>query len=143
MFFRKVIISDECMEWLDKANSFDVEPSKAMEMYEKRCNQIQEDVLRALTTASKEPASPDGRTEIVVEVRLARARKLDTVMVVTSVYAVVYAKNNKKKYYIILDEDRQPKKVSKVGAEIYISINGGDYFEQLKTIESRNYRISM
>lgn len=143
MFFRKVIVSDECMEWLDKADSFDVKPEQAKAMYDKRCAQIQEDVLRTLMTASKEPASPDGKTEIVVEVRLARARKLNTMMVVTSVYAVVYAKNNKKKYYITLDEERQPKRVSKVGDDIFISINGGDYFEQLQTIESKNYRISM
>lgn len=143
MFFRKVIVSDECMDWLEKSGSSDVKPEQAKQMFDKRCAQIQEDVLRALTTASKEPASPDGKTEVVAEVRLARARKLDVTMVVTSVYAVVYAKNNKKKYYITLDEERQPKKLSNVGDDIFISINGGDFFEQLKTIESKTYRISM
>ena len=143
MFFRKVTVSDECMEWLKKADSFDVKPEQAKSMYDKKCAQIQEDVLKALTTASKEPASPDGKTEIVVEVRLARARKLDTAMVVTSVYAVVYAKNNKKKYYIMLDENKQPKRVSEMGDDIFVSIDGGEFFEQLKTIESKNYRISM
>ena len=143
MFFRKVTVSDECMEWLKKADSFDVKPEQAKSMYDKKCAQIQEDVLKALTTASKEPASPDGKTEVVVEVRLARARKLDTAMVVTSVYAVVYAKNNKKKYYIMLDENKQPKRVSEMGDDIFVSIDGGEFFEQLKTIESKNYRISM
>ena len=143
MFFRKVTVSDECMEWLKKADSFDVKPEQAKSMYDKKCAQIQEDVLKALTTASKEPASPDGKTEIVVEVRLARARKLDTAMVVTSVYAVVYAKNNKKKYYITLDENKQPKRVYEMGDDIFVSIDGGEFFEQLKTIESKNYRISM
>ena len=143
MFFRKVTVSDECMEWLKKADSFDVKPEQAKSMYDKKCAQIQEDVLKALTTASKEPASPDGKTEVVVEVRLARARKLDTAMVVTSVYAVVYAKNNKKKYYITLDENKQPKRVYEMGDDIFVSIDGGEFFEQLKTIESKNYRISM
>ncbi len=143
MFFRKVTVSDECMEWLKKADSFDVKPEQAKSMYDKKCAQIQEDVLKALTTASKEPASPDGKTEIVVEVRLARARKLGTAMVVTSVYAVVYAKNNKKKYYITLDENKQPKRVYEMGDDIFVSIDGGEFFEQLKTIESKNYRISM
>lgn len=143
MFFRKVTVSDECMEWLEKADSSEVTPEQAKATYDKKCNQIQDDVLRALTTVSKEPASPDGKTEIVVEVKLARARKLDVAMVVTSVYAVVYAKNNKKKYYVTLDEERQPKKVSEIGSEVYISINGGDYFEQMQTIESKCYRISM
>ena len=143
MFFRKVTVSDECMEWLKKADSFDVKPEQAKLMYDKKCAQIQEDVLKALTTVSKEPASPDGKTEIVVEVRLARARKLGTAMVVTSVYAVVYAKNNKKKYYITLDENKQPKRVSEMGDDIFVSIDGGEFFEQLKTIESKNYRISM
>lgn len=142
MFFRKVTVSDECMEWLKKADSSEVEPEQAKLEYEKRCAQIQDDVLRSLTTVSKEPASPDGKSEIVVEVRLARARKLGIAMVVTSVYAVVYAKN-KKKYYVTLDKDRQPKRVSDVGDDIFISLNGGDFFEQLQTIESKNYRISM
>lgn len=142
MFFRKVIVSDECMEWLDKADSFDVKPEQAKVMYDKKCAQIQEDVLKALTTASKEPASPDGKTEIVVEVRLAKAEKLQTMMVVTRVYAVVYTKN-KKKYYVTLDEDKQPKRVFKMGKDIVISINGGDYVEMLDTIENKTYRISM
>ena len=142
MFFRKVTISDECMEWLKKADSSEVDAEKAKMEYEKKCARIQEDVLRALTTVSKEPASPDGKTEIVVEVRLARARKLGVAMVVTSVYAVVYTKN-KKKYYITLDENKQPKKISEYGDDIFVSLNGGEFFEQLQTIESKTYRISM
>ena len=143
MLFRKPTISDECMKWLEKADSFEVTPNQAKHEYEKKCARIQDDVLNALTTVSKEPASPDGKTEIVVEVRLARARKLDTAMVATSVYAVVYAKNNKKKYYITLDENKQPKRVYEMGDDIFVSIDGGEFFEQLKTIESKNYRISM
>ena len=142
MFFRKVTVSDECMEWLKKADSSKVNPEQAKLEYEKKCAQIQDDVLRALTTVSKEPASPDGKSEIVVEVRLARARKLDVAMVVTSVYAVVYAKG-KKKYYVTLDENKQPKKISEFGDDIFVSLNGGEFFEQLKTIESKTYRISM
>lgn len=143
MFFRKVTVSDECMEWLKKVDSFEVTAEQARLMYDKKCAQIQENVIKALTTASKEPASPDGETEIVIEVRLARARKLDVAMVVTSVYAVVYAKNNKKKYYVMLDENKQPKKSSKIGDDMFISTDGGKFFEQLKTIESKMYRISM
>lgn len=142
MFQRKVTVSDECMEWLRKADSSKVKPEQAKLEYEKRCAQIQDDVLRALTTVSKEPASPDGKTEVVVEVRLARARKLDTTMVITTVYAVVYTKN-KKKYYIMLDENGQIKKTSDMGDDIFISLNGGEFFEQMQTIESKNYRISM
>lgn len=142
MFLRKVIVSDECMSWLRKAESSDVKPEQANKMFVKRCNQIQEDVLRALTTVSVEPASADGKAEVVVEVRLAKAEKLQTMMVVTRVYAVVYTKN-KKKYYVTLDEDKQPKRVSKMGKDMVISINGGDYVEQLDTIESKTYRISM
>lgn len=142
MFFRKVTVSDECMEWLKKADSSEVKPEQAKLEYEKRCAQIQDDVLKALTTVSKEPASPDGKAEVVVEVRLARARKLNVAMVVTSVYAVVYTKN-KKKYYVTLDENKQPKKIHKFGDDIFVSLNGGEFFEQLKTIESKTYRISM
>ena len=142
MFFRKVTVSDECMEWLKKADSSEVDPKQAKLEYEKKCAQIQEDVLRALTTVSKEPASPDGKTELVVEVRLARARKLDVAMVVTSVYAIVYAKS-KKKYYVTLDENKQPKRISDFGDDIFVSLNGGEFFEQLQTIESKTYRISM
>ncbi len=142
MFFRKVTVSDECMEWLKKADSSEVNPEQAKLEYEKKCAQIQDDVLRALTTVSKEPASPDGKSEIVVEVRLARARKLDVAMVVTSVYAVVYA-TGKKKYYVTLDENKQPKKISEFGDDIFVSLNGGEFFEQLQTIESKTYRISM
>ena len=96
MFFRKVRVSDECMNWLKKAESSDVNPKQAEKAFEKRCNQIQEEVLKALTTVSKEPASADGKAEVVVEVRLAKAEKIDTTLVVTRVYAVVYTKNNKK-----------------------------------------------
>lgn len=143
MFFRKVIVSDECMEWLKKADSFEVGAEQAKLEYEKRCSQIQDDVLRALTTVSKEPASPDGKTEIVVEVRLAKTMKLNTAMVVTSVYAVVYAQNSKKKYYVTLDENKQPKRTSEIGDDIFVSKDGGEFFEQLQTIESKCYRISM
>ena len=142
MFFRKVSMSRECMDWLEKSESSDVKPEKAEVAYHKRCTQIQEDVLKALTTVSVEPASADGKTEVVVEVRLAKAEKLNTMMVVTRVYAVVHTKNDKK-YYVMLDENRNPKKVSKIGEDIQISINGGDYVEQLKTIKSKKYRISM
>ena len=142
MFPRKVTVSVECMEWLKKADSFEVEPGQAKLEYEKKCTQIQEDVLKALTTVSKEPASPDGKAEIVVEVRLARARKLNVAMVVTSVYAVVYTKS-KKKYYVTLDENKQPKKFSEFGDDIFVSMDGGEFFEQLQTIESKTYRISM
>ena len=142
MFFRKVTVSDECMEWLKKADSSEVKPEPAKLEYEKRCAQIQDDVLKALTTVSKEPASPDGKAEVVVEVRLARARKLNVAMVVTSVYAVVYTKN-KKKYYVTRDEYKQPKKIHEFGDGIFVSLNGGEFFEQLKTIESKTYRISM
>ena len=142
MFFRKVSMSRECMDWLEKSESSDVKPEKAEVAYHKRCTQIQEDVLKALTTVSAEPASADGKTEVVVEVRLAKAEKLNTMMVVTRVYAVVHTKNDKK-YYVMLDENRNPKKVSKIGEDIQISINGGDYVELLKTIKSKKYRISM
>ncbi len=142
MFFRKVRVSQECMNWLLKAESFDVNYDKAEKAFEKRCNQIQEDVLKALTTVSKEPASADGKTEIVVEVRLAKAEELDTMLVVTKVYAVVYTKN-KKRYYVTLDKNRQPKKVSKIGEDMAICIDEGDYIEVLKTIHSKKYRISM
>ena len=142
MFFRKVTVSDECMEWLNKADSSEVKPEQAKLEYEKRCAQIQDDVLKALTTVSKEPASQDGKAEVVVEGRLARARKLNVAMVVTSVYAVVYTKN-KKKYYVTLDENKQPKKIHEFGDDIFVSLNGGEFFEQLKTIESKTYRISM
>lgn len=142
MFFRKATVSDECMEWLEKSGSSDVKPELAKKMFENRCNQIQDEVLNTLITTSKEPASANGKTEIVVEVRLAKAEKLRTMMVVTRVYAVVYAKN-KKKYYVMLDENRQLKKALKIGNDLVININGGDYIELLKTVDSKIYRISM
>lgn len=142
MFFRKVTVSDECMNWLVKSGSFDVKPEVAKKSFDKRCAEIQDDVLRAITTESKEPASPDGKAEVVVEIRLAKAEKLQTMMVVTRVYAVVYANNNRK-YYVVLDENRQLKKVTKVDNDIQININGGDYVEVLRTVESKMYRISM
>lgn len=142
MLFRKPTVSDECMKWLEKADSFEVTPNQAKHEYEKKCARIQDDVLNALTTVSKEPASPDGKTEIVVEVRLARARKLDTTMVITTVYAVVYTKKDKK-YYIMLDQNGQLKKTSDMGDDMFISKDGGEFFEQMQTVESKNYRISM
>ena len=142
MFQRKITVSDECMEWLKKADSSEVNPEQAKPAYDKRCAQIQDDVLRALMTVSKEPASPDGKTEIVVEVRLAKAAKLNTTIVVTSVYAVVYTNHNKK-YYITLDENKQPKRTSEIGDDIFISKDGGELFEQLLTIENKCYKISM
>ena len=142
MFPRRVRISEECMEWLEKAGSFDVSPQDAMKRYERKCAQIQEDVLKALTTASKEPASPDGKTDIVVEVKLVRARHLNLVKVVTNVYAVVYIKKDKK-YYVMLDEKKQPKKLTEMGDDIFISTDGGKFFEQAKVINSVKYRISM
>lgn len=145
MIFRKkeVIVSKECMEWLEKAESSEVSQEQAKEIFDKKASQIQEDVLKTLMTESEEPASPEGKTEIVVEVRLARASKLGIAMVVTSVYAVVYIKGNKKKFYIVLDENKRPKKVPEIGDEIFFSNNGGKFFEQLKTVESKKYRISM
>lgn len=142
MLFRKLTVSDECMKWLEKADSSEEKPEQAKMAYEKKCTRIQEDVLRALTTVSKEPASPDGKTDIVVDVRLARADKLDTTMVITTVYAVVYTRKNKK-YYIMLDENGQLKKTSDMGDDMFISKDGGEFFEQMQTIESKCYRISM
>lgn len=142
MFSRKVTISRECMEWLQKAESFDVKKEKPEVAYSKRCAKIQEDVLKALTTASAEPASLDGKTEVVVDVILAKAEKRNTMMVVTRVYAVVHTKNNKE-YYIKLDKDGKPKKFFKIGEDIHFSKDGGKYVELLKIIKSKKYRISM
>lgn len=142
MFSRMANVSEECMNWLEKSSSSDVKPEQANKMFVKECNKIQEDVLRTLTTASKEPASADGKTEVVVEVRLAKAEMLNTMMVVTRVYAIVYTKKNRK-YYVTLDKYRRPKKVFRMSADIAISINGDDHVEVLKTIESKTYRISM
>lgn len=142
MLFRKPTVSDECVKWLEKTDSFEVTPNQAKLEYEKKCARIQDDVLNALTTVSKEPASPDGKTEVVVEVRLARARKLDTMMVITNVYAVVYTKKDKK-YYIMLDQNGQLKKTSDIGDDMFISKDGGKFFEQMQTVESKCYRISM
>lgn len=142
MRFRKLTVSDECKGWLEKADSSEVNHDQAKMEYETKCAQIQDDVLKALMTVSREPASPDGKTEVVVEVRLARASKLNTTMVITSVYAVVYTSKDKK-YYIMLDENGQLKKTSDMGDDIFISKNGGEFFEQMQTIESKCYRISM
>lgn len=142
MFFRKVKLSRECMDWLEKSESFDVKKDKAEEVYHRRCLQIQDDVLKALTTVSKEPASEDGKTEVVVEVRLAKAEGLDAMMVITRVYAVVHT-NNKRKYYVALDKNRQLKKFFKMSKDMLICINEGDYVEMLKTLKSKTYRISM
>ena len=142
MFFRNVKLSRECMDWLEKSQSFNVKQEKAEQAYNKVCAQIQDDVLKSLTTASKEPASEDGKTEVVVEVRLAKAEQLNTMMVVTRVYAVVHTKNNKK-YYVALDKNRKLKKFFKMSKDMLICINEGDYVEMLKTVKSKTYRISM
>ena len=142
MFSRKLNMSKECMEWLEKSESFDVKEKQAEVLYQKRCAQIQDDVLKALTTVSAEPATADGKTEVVVEVRLAKAEKLNTMMVVTRVYAVVHTKNDKK-YYVKLDKNRNLKRYSKITEDIQISTNGGKHVELLKTVKSKKYRISM
>ncbi len=142
MFFRNVKLSRECMDWLEKSQSFNVKQEKAEQAYNKVCAQIQDDVLKSLTTASKEPASEDGKTEVVVEVRLAKAEQLNTMMVVTRVYAVVHTKNNKK-YYVKLDKEKQPKKVTRISDEIQLSVKSSKHFEVLKTIKQKKYRISM
>lgn len=143
MFFRKVIVSDECMKWLKKSYSSNVRPEPvAKRTYERRCNQVQEDVLQAITTVSKEPASTDGKTEIVVEVSLLKSEKRNVMMVVTKVYAVVYTKSNKK-YYVIMDENGRTKRVSKMSNDIAINIKRGDHVETLRIVESKKYRISM
>ena len=135
MFPKQVRISKECMGWLEKAESFDVYPQDAMKRFE-------DDVLRALSIASKEPATLDGKTDIVIEVKLVRARKLNLLKVVTNVYAVVNTKKNKK-YYVMLDDNRKPKKFTKMGDEFFISTDGGKFFEQMNVVESKKFRISM
>ena len=142
MLFRKPTVSDECMEWLKKADSFKVTPEQAKLEYDKKCAQIQEDVLKALTTVSREPASPVGKAEGVVEIRLAKASELEITMVITTVYAVVYT-NKHKKFYIVLDENNQLKKTYDMGDDMFVSKDGGEFFEQMETIESKIYRISM
>ncbi len=142
MLFRKPTVSDECMEWLKKAESFEVNPEQAKLEYEKKCAQIQDDVLKALTTVSREPASPDGKAEVVVEIRLAKASELEIMMVITTVYAVVYT-NKHKKFYILLDENNQLKKTYDMGDDMFVSKDGGEFFEQVETLESKLYRISM
>ena len=142
MFPRRVRISKECMGWLEKADAFDVSPQDAIKRYEGKCEQIQEDVLKTLFTASKEPAVPDGKTDVVVAVKLVRARKLNLLKVVTNVYAVVNTQK-KKKYYVMLNENREPKKFTEMGDNLFISTDGGKFFEQMKVIESKTFRISM
>ena len=142
MFPKQVRISKECMGWLEKAESFDVYPQDAMKRFEGKCERIQDDVLRALSIASKEPATLDGKTDIVIEVKLVRARKLNLLKVVTNVYAVVNTKKNKK-YYVMLDDNRKPKKFTKMGDELFISTAGGKFFEQMNVVESKKFRISM
>lgn len=143
MFFRKVNVSDECMNWLRKSESFDVKPKDAQDKFNKRCNEIQEDVIRAVMTKSQEPASPDGKAEVVVEVSVTKGESLDVTKIVTSVYAVVYTKN-RRKYYVIFDEEtRQLKRVAKIHDVYKLYINGGDFVENLRVIDQKSYRISM
>ncbi|MBR3614625.1 MAG: hypothetical protein IKL55_05555 [Clostridia bacterium] len=144
MLFRKerVNISEECMGWLEKSGSFIVKQEQAKAMYDKRCAEIQDDVLRAVMTVSKEPASTDGKAEVMVEVRLEKSEAMNVMVIVTRVYAVVYTRN-KRKYYVMLDEQRRAKKSFKIGTDIAISINGDDFVEVLKNVEIKTYRISM
>ena len=142
MLFQKLTVSEECKNWLEKAESSKVNPEHAKLEYDKKCTRIQEDVLKALTTVSREPASPDGKAEIVVEIRLAKASELEITMVITTVYAVVYT-NKHKKFYIVLDENNQLKKTYYMGDDMFVSKDGGEFFEQMETIESKIYRISM
>ena len=143
MFQRKIItISDECMKWLSKLDSIEVSPEEAISVFNDKCAQIQEDIAHKITTVSEEKKSSDNKIEVVVEVRLARARKLNISLVTINTYAVVYVKN-KKKHYITLDENKLPKKVSEIDNDMFISNNGGEFFEQLKTIKSEYYKILM
>lgn len=142
MFFRKVTVSEECMGWLKKSSMLDVTAEEAKMKYGKVCNEIQEAVLHTITTESKEPASADGKAEIVVEVKLVKAVTLQLMMVVTRVYAVVYT-SPKKKYYVFLDANRELKKASKINNDLMLHVNGGDFIDFLDTIENKAYRISM
>ena len=78
MVFRKsLVISDECKMWLAKANTTDVMSYAQAEVEFKRaCEKIQADVLHALLTESKEPAFPDGKAEIVVEIKVTMLQEL-------------------------------------------------------------------
>lgn len=139
---KKPTVSKECMHWLEKAGLSVVTPEQAKMEYEGKCAQMREDVLKVLATVSREPASPDGKAEVVVEIRLAKASKLDITMVITTVYAVVYTKKHKK-FYVVLDENNQLKKTNDMGDDMFVSKNGGEFFEQMETLESKLYRISM
>lgn len=144
MVFRKsLVISDECKMWLAKANTTDVMSYAQAEVEFKRaCEKIQADVLHALITESKEPAFPDGKAEIVVEIKLLKKSTYNLAMVATNVYAVVYAAHNRK-YYVKLDNDGNPKKVYFMGNDIALEFNKGVHIEKHDVAKSCKYCISM
>ncbi len=142
MFFREVRVSDECKNWLEKSKSIKVKPEEADKLFKTRCSEIQSDVLHALITESKEPASPDGKAEVVAEISLVKADKPNVTMVVTNVYAVVYT-NMKYKYYVVLDTNGKPKRVFKMSDDIKINVKKGECVEGLKTLKQCKYCISM
>lgn len=144
MNFRKVNVSEECMKWLEKSmTTKGMIPEDAEKEFERRCAQIQEDVLRALITESTEPASPDGKAEVVIEIKLVKTELEQVMKVVTNVYAVVYMSHNRK-YYVMLDENGNPKKVYKMGIDIFSNVfKKGEYTEKLITVKHCKYCISM
>lgn len=144
MNFRKVTISEECMKWLEKSKTTEgMIPEDAEKAFGRRCTEIQEDVLRALITESTEPASPDGKAEVVIEIKLVQTELEQVMKVVTNVYAVVYMYHNRK-YYVMLDENGSPKKVYNMGNDIFPNIfKKGEYVEKLTPVKHCKYCISM
>lgn len=141
--FRNVTVSEECKEWLRKSSmTGEMEASKAECEFEGRCAAIQQDVLRAIITESAEPASPDGKAEIVAEVRLERTALNQVMRVITLVYAVVYMSHNRK-YYVVLDDEGNPKKVYRLNEYTSLKIKKGEYFDHLTTVKRCKYIISM
>ena len=140
---KKVIVSDECKGWLAKANMSDVlDPAKAEVIFMQQCEKIKEDVFQAMITESKEPASPDGKAEIVVEVKLLKEAELDLMMVATNVYAVVYTTHNSK-YYVKLDNEGNPKKSLFLGNDIALKFNKGVRVVKYEVVKFCKYSISM
>jgi hypothetical protein len=107
------------MRWLERAETTDgMFPDDAERYFERKHVEIQEEVLRALFTESVEPASPDGKAEIVIEIKLVKSN-LDLVMqVVTNVYAVVYMSHNRR-YFVRLNDKKELEKISALGENIF------------------------
>ena len=144
MGIRKVVsISNECKEWLAKAKKTDVmNLVQAEEVFMQQCEKIKEDIFCALVTESKEPASPDGKAEIVVEIKMLKEPEFNLAMVVTNVYAVVYVAHNRK-YYVKLDNEGNPRKVYYMGNDIALKIDKGVHVVKYEVVKTFKCCMSM